>query len=117
MGRRVGRREEGEGEERGGGGVERRRHPSRHANSSYLQPHGSRGPRKTSGALVAFLSEKALLAARPRLAVGSLQADSGAGGEHRCLVPTSWRGAGCPSVLAQGYSQRGLAVRWGLEDP
>lgn len=84
---------------------------------SYLQPHRSRGPRKTSRTFVTFLPKKALLASRPWLAVSSLQADNGAVGEDLLLVPTSSRGSGCLSELNHKYSRRGLAVRWGLEDP
>lgn len=50
--------------------------PSARKLHSYLQPHGSRGPRKASWTFITFLPKKALLASRPWLAVGPLQGDT-----------------------------------------
>lgn len=56
---------------------------------SYLQPHGSRGPRKASWTFITFLPEKALLASRPWLAVSPLQGNTESwvrtGSRYHCL--------------------------------
>lgn len=72
---------------------------SHYTKSRYLQPHGSRWPRKTSRTFITFLPKKPLLAPRPWLSISSLQGDNRAGLRTCSWRPTSSRVSGpseCP---------------------